>query len=238
MSWTITGTQKVNWTPSLITTSLWLDAADFGTIALSSGAVSQWNDKSGNSRNVSQSTPSLRPAYSDGGLNSKPTIDWGNLANDKLLTNTSTYNPVRIYGVALYEGPNPFDANNGLITFNFTGSVDLYMSNNSGTTWFNNNPVFLNGGSTSSATALPGISAPFIFATDFTPIISRTTTWVGNDRGNTSRSWRGKISEIIILPTVPGTFERNQLEGYLAHKWGLASNLPSDHQFKTAPPVP
>ena len=42
------------WTPTQITTSLWLDAADVSTITLNSTTVSQWNDKSGNSRNALQ----------------------------------------------------------------------------------------------------------------------------------------------------------------------------------------
>jgi hypothetical protein len=40
---------------------LWLDAADASTITESGGAVSQWNDKSGNGYNVSQGTGSAQP---------------------------------------------------------------------------------------------------------------------------------------------------------------------------------
>lgn len=40
---------------------LWLDAADASTITESSGSVSQWDDKSGNGNNVTQSTGSEQP---------------------------------------------------------------------------------------------------------------------------------------------------------------------------------
>jgi hypothetical protein len=33
------------------------------------------------------------------------------------------------------------------------------------------------------------------------------------------------------------TTDRQKLEGYLAHKWGLAANLPADHPYKSAAPT-
>ena len=30
--------------------------------------------------------------------------------------------------------------------------------------------------------------------------------------------------------------QRLKIEGYLAHKWGLTADLPSDHTYKTDPP--
>ncbi len=240
MSWVITGSQKVNWDPSLITTALWLDANDASTVTTVSGAVSQWNDKSGNGRHVSQATENQRPTYSLTGLNNKPAIDWGSGLNSRSLNNTSTYNPVRIYGVAHYEGPNPFSDYCGVCTFNFTQNFDLFISANSGTGWYSNYTVFLNG-SSSSSVALPTISNPFVFGTNASLSSARTNTFIGSDRGNalfSGRGWRGKIAEIIILTTVPSTYERNRLEGYLAHKWGLTANLPNDHPFKVNPPAP
>jgi len=44
------------WNPSMIQTALWLDAADASTITESGGAVSQWDDKSGNNHHVIQAT--------------------------------------------------------------------------------------------------------------------------------------------------------------------------------------
>ena len=52
LSWTV----PAPWTPAdLSNKALWLDAADSGTITLSGSAVSQWHDKSGNSRNFASS---------------------------------------------------------------------------------------------------------------------------------------------------------------------------------------
>lgn len=49
---------------------LWLDAADTATITGHPGAVSQWDDKSGNGRDVTQGTGSAQPASGTNTLNS------------------------------------------------------------------------------------------------------------------------------------------------------------------------
>jgi hypothetical protein len=44
--------------------------------------------------------------------------------------------------------------------------------------------------------------------------------------------------EIIYAPSMLATLDRQRIEGYLAHKWGLTANLPADHPYKTVPPAP
>ena len=51
------------WTPAQISSALWLDAADANTVTLNNLTVSQWNDKSGNGRNVLQATSANQPLY-------------------------------------------------------------------------------------------------------------------------------------------------------------------------------
>ena len=46
-----------------------------------------------------------------------------------------------------------------------------------------------------------------------------------------------RVGEIIWLSGVPSDEDRQKIEGYLAHKWGLAGNLPSDHPYKHAAPI-
>lgn len=60
--------------PSLLAPTLWLDAADTATITESSGSVSQWNDKSGNGNNVTQSTGSAQPTTGSNTLNGKNVV--------------------------------------------------------------------------------------------------------------------------------------------------------------------
>ena len=45
----------------------------------------------------------------------------------------------------------------------------------------------------------------------------------------------GFIGEIIIINSVEDS-DRQKIEGYLAHKWGLTANLPADHPYKSNAP--
>jgi hypothetical protein len=61
--------------------ALWLDAEDAASITLNGSTVSQWNDKSGNARHVSQATAANQPTRTLNGLNGKPVLtfdgaDW------------------------------------------------------------------------------------------------------------------------------------------------------------------
>jgi hypothetical protein len=55
--------------------------------------------------------------------------------------------------------------------------------------------------------------------------------------GNNIGPLTGYISEIVIIVGIASAADRQKLEGYLAHKWGLAGNLPSEHPYKDSPPT-
>jgi hypothetical protein len=46
----------------------------------------------------------------------------------------------------------------------------------------------------------------------------------------------GMISEILVYSGTLTTTQIQQIESYLAFKWGLNSLLPSSHPYKNAPP--
>jgi hypothetical protein len=73
------------WTPAEITTALWLDAADSGTITLVDDKVSHWDDKSGSGRHFSQGIAGSRP-QNGSPLNEKNTLQF----SSSFLTSIST----------------------------------------------------------------------------------------------------------------------------------------------------
>lgn len=75
------------WTPAQIPTAAWYDAADASTITHSSGSVSQWNDKSGNGRHVSQGTGSAQPTTNARAINGLNALNFD--GGDRLLRTTS-----------------------------------------------------------------------------------------------------------------------------------------------------
>jgi hypothetical protein len=66
-------------------------------------------------------------------------------------------------------------------------------------------------------------------------------TNLGAARDNNSNAFNGDIAEIVVVHEALSTGDRQKLEGYLAHKWGLTGNLPGaspgpEHPYKTNPP--
>lgn len=54
--------------------------------------------------------------------------------------------------------------------------------------------------------------------------------------GNGTRGFTGDFAEVVIADAKIGTSDREKLEGYLAHKWGLTADLPSGHPYKNSAP--
>jgi len=224
------------WSPNVFRLAAWYDAAELSTITTVSGAVTDWRDKSGNGRNLTGMTS--RPTYAANGLNNRPALSWPTSGGAQVgMTWTgAAFNPVRTFGVARYEGPTPFGQTSGLMSYNFSGVIDITLT---GTTdrWLFDRLVFLNGSESSSDVALPAVASPFLWVDNVTPTAGRTTIWIGNDRGGSSPAWRGKISEVVSTLFEPTLRDRRTIEGYLAWKWGLEANLPANHPFRNRPPL-
>jgi hypothetical protein len=45
------------------------------------------------------------------------------------------------------------------------------------------------------------------------------------------------IAEIVFYKSALSLSNREKIEGYLAWKWGLQANLPSNHPYKNATPI-
>lgn len=224
------------WLPNALRLGAWYDAADLATIATVSSAVTDWRDKSGNGRHLT-ATSTQRPTYTASGLNNQPAINYGAAINNNRLTWTGTaFNAGRTFGVAHWEGPSPFVGYGGLLSYPFTGNDSLFLVEVSNQ-WFGARQVFLNGNDSTTVAPLPTISTPFVWADDLAASASRSTIWIGNDRTEANRGWRGKISEVLITLFQPTLRERKTIEGYLAWKWGLVFSLPANHPFRNRPPL-
>ena len=70
---------------------------------------------------------------------------------------------------------------------------------------------------------------------------SSSTDFILFANRNTNRKIGGKFAELMVFGRHPGTSGTDisvvdQMEGYLAHKWGLAGSLPISHPYKGAAP--
>ena len=282
MSWLITGSQKVNWDPSLISTALWLDAADSSTITESGGVVSQWNDKSGGATNFTQGTTAARPATGAATLNGRNvlTFDGGDtlLAGDAL-DNVWTGNEFHLFCVA--KNDNVTSSNGAILTKTAGGADDqrafaYYIRTSKLQLVTHYSLDVLNytvlDGSTSISNSAWTIGAAAYTSTgsgsanttsrvqmtvnglDQTEVVLASSGNLGTIQNGTAQlaigtsagtagtllgaPLTGAIGEIIVTASVLSALNRQKIEGYLAHKWGLTANLPNDHPYKVNPPAP
>jgi hypothetical protein len=235
------------WSPSNLGSSLalWLDANDASTITLNGSTVSQWNDKSGNNRNFTQGSATNQPTYNATGLNNKPALILD--IDDIMSGNVPIDDPMSVYSVAqLTDLSGTYrriissrQIQTGMFFGVNAGGFATFFG--SGLTWNDinaNSPNF----SPSNPSILGVVNAGSI-ATPYTNGVAQNTK-LGSMAGTvsmdigvfSSQPWVGPISEIVLTSTALSTTDRQKLEGYLAHKWGLTANLPGDHPYKTTAP--
>jgi hypothetical protein len=54
-------------------------------------------------------------------------------------------------------------------------------------------------------------------------------------RSTGTSPFNGAIGEVVVTPSLSDA-DRQRVEGFLAHKWGLSGSLPVDHPYKLVPP--
>jgi len=232
--------------------ALWLDAADTSSMTLSGSSVTQWRDKSGNGYVMTNnggtttiataSLNSLTTVYTPSGTNTRITNFVGRTKCTIFLVGKAASSR---YLLAL-NGGFLYTANDSLLYFSpptgdyldlvdsVSGSI---VSNN---TWFilcigydnatnsTANPYTING--TTRSTAITPRGTPGILTDQ-----NITSTLYINSVNGTNSYDSVYTAEILYYNDTLTTTQRQQVEGYLAQKWGLTGSLPSSHPFKKLP---
>jgi len=261
------------WNPSMITTALWLDAADASTITESGGSVSQWDDKSGNNHHVIQATPVAQPTYSATGFNSLPTIFFNSTDDEMACATTTVSSQGDLFYGAVFQMLSdnkiwrPIVGTQISSTTSNVGTLLLQRMaarseigihdagrNDTGLTYavqvtnlFEPRiaTVGRSGGSNGSGGLITvtatGPSQPTYLTQavqTWQTVEATTRIQIGGRQQIGTALSNSNISEVVVCNRNLTTVERQKLEGYFAHKWGLTANLPADHPYKTAIPVP
>ena len=240
--------------PTLATLALGLDSDDTTTVTTSGTDVTQWTDKSSNAYVIE--AIGTNADYTASGINSLHSVHLSstdsylrtttNFAYTGNITNTvfivynktsstqgctfgwgssgSTAGAFGLYDDGSYSGIEYAGATSYQIGTLSTGAKLVCVRKDAGAV-NTTTGVWLNGTATSSGT--PSSSTPNIAAGRF-----HIGQW--SDYG--SNRLTGYVGEIIVYATALTTLQRQKVEGYLAHKWGLAGSLPADHPYKTTPP--
>ena len=233
----------VAWTPADAATLAWYDADDASTITQSGGAVSQWDDKSGNACHMKQSNVTYQPVYtaSDSLFGGRPSISTGP-AYRYLTMDQTTVAVKRMYLVACYgDGTQTIWTNHNAIVGSVDGSVRLTGRTNgnkvfdgngdtknfdyNGTTSRNGSTVNTNG----QVAGLPINNELFTV----TAAAGKTARWrlLGNNA--TYTLWDGGLAEIIFTDGTETLETQRKIEGYLAWKWGIQGKLSAAHPYST-----
>jgi hypothetical protein len=232
------------WTPSVIDTFMWFDASDATTITIDTG-VSQWRDKSGNTRHIEQATGANQPVVQAAELNGLDVLRFDG-SDDQLTRAASLPNTYSVFVV----GKNRTISSTSIYVAqgsSIAGRTFLYgerstspfrMAQQVGATLHSTTGTldegfvihgYMRSGTTSQLRWF-GIAATGSTSAD---TVENTTFQVGAGAGSVRPV---DIAEIVILNSYISTFEAQIIEGYLAHKWGLESKLQSTHPFKSAAP--
>jgi hypothetical protein len=219
-------------TPLDLNPALWLDAADTTTITESGGFVSQWNDKSGNGRNVIQGAGANQPrtgTQTQNGLN--VLVFDGNdfLSGTSGITGNSAVSifvacqvgagstqvvaflgaQVSLQGIGV--GFNASDVYNCFVWAGADSRTPAPVTRNVFITLTGvaepgaNNTLYFNGvGQTPAALA----------STNFTNVLN-----VG--RANPLFALNGRIAELIVFPFAVTAEQRLQVDAYLNSKWAV-----------------
>jgi hypothetical protein len=255
------------WTPAEITTALWLDAADASTITESGGVVSQWDDKSGNSRHAVQSNASLRPSLISAVQNNNSAIRFDGV-DDRLLVISSflqATNNFSLSWVFTRRGAGTGDDYRPSVSVYSSASNDygayhyVRNSNNLGASYPNTtaSPSWSNYNLSSGTQYANGTFEIMQFKAAVTrwdvfrntiaeggynPGTALSVTYPHNGlvlggQNTPSRNSNIDICEVVVVLGSMTTLDNQKLEGYLAHKWGLTANLPAGHPYKSAAPT-
>jgi hypothetical protein len=241
---------------SISGTYLWLDASTPNNFTFSSGSnISTWIDRSGNSYTA---TAANNPTYDS----ITKRVRFTNTSSQYMSNTAAPLNlaqrsfffvieDLTYVGVGGYMPmiPNPTSGTD------YQTTNGLTIENNTGFKFYGNSGGYDNRIAGAAAPNAKGIYSEVFGSLSGTTYLNGTAGGTSNANYTAGTSvgyalgarWIGGISapyinayyyEVLVYNTALPTFARQQVEGYLAWKWGLQGNLPPNHPYKLFPPSP
>ena len=241
---------------------LWMDGADSTTITIATG-VSQWNDKSGNAYNFTQATGASQPTRTGNYISFQsnyyltiPTAFMNNVTSWSLFFLINPISSSNFIMVKQHDGVNTENVLSMTLNTNSSGGGQTgstgylyWRSYNAGTqaasssalststiqilslVYDGTNLYMYINGTLNSTTA-----GSFATLNDTLPTAYTLGAWYVPGYGGFqySGSTNFQLGEMISYYTSLTTTQRQTIEGYLAAKWGLQSQLPATHPYFAA----
>ena len=252
------------WDPANdITPAYWLDASDTGSYSLSGSTLNTVTDKAGNftvsidgtPTRVSSSLNSLNvwdfngseslvtgsgPYASSGNHWAIGVFQWHavNSTKDTFFSadGTRTYAVSSSQSNNTWTGEIDYDGSNSIVSGTARNTFTASISQS---TWTIVSIVFNKTGNQVFG-RLNGTTRTSI--DPYSNSMDTTASDVRMMRNRSGQKLDGRMAEYFHVAGVPGTGSTDisdveKAEGYLAHKWGLTSSLPSSHPYKNSAPT-
>ena len=247
-----------DWIPTYLssgTLTAWYKA---DSISGSDGdSVAAWSDSSGNGHTTAQLTASRQPTLQTNELNSKSVVRFDG-TNDILSDGDIAALDVGtgdIWMAAVFKSTDTsaeqivFEKNHTIFGVVVAGDGDLqFRAGGSGASnaaeqnngnWSRTAFVIATGARVSGTLSgfVNGSAADTTGVTNTGSINNKNVLDIGGRAAGATGSFNGDIAEILVGGATLDTNQRQKIEGYLAHRYGLSDNLPSDHPYKSSKPT-
>jgi hypothetical protein len=231
---------------------LWMDPTDSTTLTLSGSSVTQWRDKSASA--ASFTTVNGNPTYTTSLINGLPGIDLTNATGfissaTQTLASSLTIAMILVvksgigaWGSFFTHGQRDLDVSieRNSISTGTTLQFQTANDNSGANLTFTTDQVSLYLGTMTTGTSrfferFGGKTTTTTTATNSSTItVGLQTIRIG--RSDVGENCNSFIGEIVYYNRVLSTQERQQLEAYLAWKWGVQDSLPSTHPYSNFRP--
>ena len=211
--------------PLALNAVLWLDASDATTISATNNLISQWRDKSGLNRHANQATGASQPSVVSSGIS----FAGAKFFNLDLSALTGAYS---LFIVHNYTSSQLSILQNSSVVFSWSylaqsGSGDTSISSGFGS------PTYYKYDVLQSWTTRASVHNALINQTSIVASVNCTLSSFNRiGQGASGAGFGDNIYEIVVIPGIISTENRNLLTGYLAAKWALTANLPAGHPYK------
>ena len=255
------------WSPSVLNPIVWFDAQDLASISKDgSDKVAQWNNKGSGGHAIAPDTNSKPTYVSSGLISGKPAIRFNGTAN-KLsgsATLSGGNGTFFIFFTQARSGSSScgvFEmANTGLSTqssndyancawlrryltllrlsYNQVTTLSLTFTADTPLMWSSWKEAATNHISRYINDAANGASVVGVAGTN---LFNCNTFGLGinllNNAALGTYHFAGDVFEVYLFGSSLSDADRNKLHGFVAHRWGKADLLASDHPYKNAPPT-
>ena len=256
----VTATGLTTFSPADIADlNVWLDSHLIANVDVSGGKVTAWNDRSSVDNDFTASGTGVITYDLPSEINGRPALNFttGAPTTSTYLTknvNLAPTNQLTVFLVVRHIADGSgnselfFTRNNFryLDIFSNTQSAGDFLSCNVGSdTQRSTGVTIVNTPPTNALISFVVDSTIYMYVNGNTTDISGAARGVGSFQSlNAALDWAlsggaflGNFGELICYSSPLSTGDRQSVEGYLAWKWGMQSDLPAGHPYRDGPPA-